>query len=164
MMRDAEHGLFEQLCVKDISRLARNTVDLLQSVRTLKSYGIETQFLTANMTSMGNSEFVLTIFGALAQEESANTSKRVKFSKKINAEKGRVPNFVYGYDKTIGKAKNEAATELTYTDLTSIADWALEGVHYCTAAKYLSGSNNAFNPNGTATRAMVAQVFMNMAA
>ena len=66
--------------------------------------------------------------------------------------------------KTIGKAKNEAATELTYTDLTSIADWALEGVHYCTAAKYLSGSNNAFNPNGTATRAMVAQVFMNMAA
>lgn len=102
MMRDAEHGLFEQLCVKDISRLARNTVDLLQSVRTLKSYGIETQFLTANMTSMGNSEFVLTIFGALAQEESANTSKRVKFSKKINAEKGRVPNFVYGYDKTKG--------------------------------------------------------------
>lgn len=71
MMRDAEHGMFEMLCVKDISRLARNTVDLLQSVRTLKSYGIETQFLTANMTSMGNSEFVLTIFGALAQEESS---------------------------------------------------------------------------------------------
>lgn len=39
----------------------------------------ETQFLTANMTSMGNSEFVLTIFGALAQEESVNTSKRIKF-------------------------------------------------------------------------------------
>ena len=88
--------------VKDISRFARNTVDLLQNVRKLKSLGIETQFLTANMTSMGNSEFVLTIFGALAQEESANTSKRVKFGKKMNAEKGRVPNIVYGYDKTIG--------------------------------------------------------------
>lgn len=37
------------------------------------------------MTSMGNSEFVLTIFGALAQEESANTSKHVKFGKKMNA-------------------------------------------------------------------------------
>lgn len=83
----------------DISRFARNTVDLLQNVRKLKSLGIETQFLTANMTSMGNSEFVLTIFGALAQEESANTSKRVKFGKKMNAEKGRVPNIVYGYDK-----------------------------------------------------------------
>lgn len=102
MMSDAEHGLFDVVVVKDISRFARNTVDLLQSVRKLKSLGIETQFLTANMTSMGNSEFVLTIFGALAQEESANTSKRVKFGKKMNAEKGRVPNIVYGYDKTIG--------------------------------------------------------------
>ena len=102
MMSDAEHGVFEMVVVKDISRFARNTVDLLQNIRKLKSLGIETQFLTANMTSMGNSEFVLTIFGALAQEESANTSKRVKFGKKINAEKGRVPNIVYGYDKTIG--------------------------------------------------------------
>ena len=52
---------------------------------------------------MGNSEFVLTIFGALAQEESANTSKRIKFGKKLNAENGRVPNLVYGYDKTPGE-------------------------------------------------------------
>lgn len=34
--------------------------------------------------------------------KSANTSKRVKFGKKINAEKGRVSNIVFGYDKTIG--------------------------------------------------------------
>ena len=102
MMSDAERGLFELVVVKDISRFARNTVDLLQNIRRLKALGIETQFLTANMTSMGNSEFVLTIFGALAQEESANTSKRIKFGKKVNAEKGRVPNFVYGYDKTVG--------------------------------------------------------------
>ena len=102
MMADADKGLFDMVVVKDISRFARNTVDLLQNVRKLKSLGIETQFLTANMTSMWNSEFVLTIFGALAQEESANTSKRVKFGKKMNAEKGRVPNIVYGYDKTIG--------------------------------------------------------------
>lgn len=102
MMADAEKGIFELVIVKDISRFARNTVDFLQNVRKLKALGIETQFLNANMTSMGNSEFVLTIFGALAQEESANTSKRVKFGKKLNAEKGRVPNMVYGYDKTIG--------------------------------------------------------------
>ena len=126
MMRDAEHGLFEQLCVKDISRLARNTVDLLQSVRTLKSYGIETQFLTANMTSMGNSEFVLTIFGALAQEESANTSKRVKFSKRINAEKGRVPNFVYGYDKTKGDYFNLKINENEVAVIRQIYQWYTE--------------------------------------
>lgn len=102
LMRDAKHEFFEMVVVKDISRFARNTVDLLNSTRQLKALNIETLFLTANMTVLGNSEFVLTIFGALAQEESANTSKRVKFGKQRNAEKGRVPNIVYGYNKTKG--------------------------------------------------------------
>ena len=126
MLEDAEHGLFDMVVVKDISRFARNTVDLLQSVRKLKSLGIETQFLTANMTSMGNSEFVLTIFGALAQEESANTSKRVKFGKKMNAEKGRVPNIVYGYDKTIGDYFNLTINEEEAEVVKQIFQWYTE--------------------------------------
>ena len=123
MMRDAEHGLFDLVVVKDISRFARNTVDLLQNIRKLKALGIETQFLTANMTSMGNSEFVLTIFGALAQEESANTSKRIKFGKKINAEKGRVPNIVYGYDKTKGDYFNLTINEQEASVIRQIFQW-----------------------------------------
>ena len=126
MMADAEQGLFDMVVVKDISRFARNTVDLLQNVRKLKSLGIETQFLTANMTSMGNSEFVLTIFGALAQEESANTSKRVKFGKKMNAEKGRVPNIVYGYDKTIGDYFNLAINKEESKVVQQIYKWYTE--------------------------------------
>ena len=126
MLADAEHGLFDMVVVKDISRFARNTVDLLQSVRKLKALGIETQFLTANMTSMGNSEFVLTIFGALAQEESANTSKRVKFGKKMNAEKGRVPNIVYGYDKTIGDYFNLTINEEEVEVIKQIFKWYTE--------------------------------------
>lgn len=126
MMSDAERGLFDMVVVKDISRFARNTVDLLQNVRKLKALGIETQFLTANMTSMGNSEFVLTIFGALAQEESANTSKRVKFGKKMNAEKGRVPNIVYGYDKTIGDYFNLTINEEEAKVIRQIYKWYTE--------------------------------------
>jgi DNA invertase Pin-like site-specific DNA recombinase len=52
IMKDAEHGLFNMLVVKDISRFARNTVDFLQNVRKLKSLGIKSPFLTANMTGM----------------------------------------------------------------------------------------------------------------
>lgn len=126
MLADAEKGLFDMVVVKDISRFARNTVDLLQSVRRLKSLGIETQFLTANMTSMGNSEFVLTIFGALAQEESANTSKRIKFGKKMNAEKGRVPNIVFGYDKTIGDYFNLSINENEAKAIRQIFQWYTE--------------------------------------
>ena len=125
-MSDAEKGLFDMVVVKDISRFARNTVDLLQNIRKLKALGIETQFLTANMTSMGNSEFVLTIFGALAQEESANTSKRVKFGKKLNAEKGRVPNIVYGYDKTIGDYFNLSINKKEADVIKQIFKWYTE--------------------------------------
>ncbi len=102
LMKDAETGLFEMVVVKDISRLARNTLDFLESIRKLKSLDIETLFLTSNQTILGNSEFVLTMFAALAQEESNNTSKRVKFGKAKNAIMGKVPNLVYGYDKING--------------------------------------------------------------
>ena len=99
LMQDAKLGIFEMVVVKDISRFARNTVDFLQSIRTLKSLGINTLFLTANMESLGESEFILTVFSALAQEESVNLSKRVKFGKKINAQKGRVPQRIFGYNR-----------------------------------------------------------------
>jgi site-specific DNA recombinase len=146
LMKDAEGGLFDMVVVKDISRFARNTVDLLQNIRKLKALGIETQFLTSNMTSMGNSEFVLTIFGALAQEESANTSKRVKFGKKMNAEKGRVPNLVYGYNKTIGDYFNLTINEQEAGVIRRIYDLYInEG---CGAAKI----SNILNREGLKTK------------
>ena len=126
LMKDAERGLFEMVVVKDISRFARNTVDLLQSTRTLKLLGIETTFLTANMTVLGNSEFVLTIFGALAQEESANTSKRIKFGKKMNAEKGKVPNMVYGYDKIPGDYFNLSINKEEAEIIRQIFRWYID--------------------------------------
>lgn len=99
MMQDAKSKKFEKVVVKDVSRFARNTVDLLQSIRELKSYGIEVDFLNNGEIMEGGSEFILTILGAMAQQESANMSKRVKFGKDITAQKGRVPNLVFGYDK-----------------------------------------------------------------
>ena len=146
MMSDAEMHLFDMVVVKDISRFARNTVDLLQNIRKLKALGIETQFLTANMTSMGNSEFVLTIFGALAQEESANTSKRVKFGKKINAEKGKVPNLVFGYDKIPGDYFNLAINEQEALVIKQIYDLYIN--YGCGAAKIA----NVLNENGIKTK------------
>lgn len=99
MMLDAKAKKFDKVVVKDVSRFARNTVDLLQSVRELKSYGVQVDFLNNGEVMEGGSEFILTILGAMAQQESANMSKRVKFGKDITAKKGRVPNLVFGYDK-----------------------------------------------------------------
>ena len=129
LMHDANTGIFDMVVVKDISRFARNTVDLLNNTRQLKALNIETLFLTSNMTVLGNSEFVLTIFGALAQEESANTSKRVKFGKQRNAEKGRVPNIVYGYDKTKGDYFNLTVNEKEAKVIQRIFDMYVNNGH-----------------------------------
>lgn len=132
LMKDAKLGLFDAVVVKDVSRLSRNTVDFLQSIRTLKSYGINTIFLTANMDTLGESEFVLTMFGAMAQEESANLSKRVKFGKKINAQKGRVPQRIFGYDRvdnfTLRINEDEAETVRTIYNLFLSGELGSHGI------------------------------------
>lgn len=99
MLRDAEDDLFDVVVVKDVSRFARNTVDLLTSVRKLKAMGINVLFVNNNQETLGESEFIITLLGAMAQEESANLSKRVKFGKDITAKRGRVPREILGYDK-----------------------------------------------------------------
>lgn len=102
LLKDAGKDIFDAVLIKDVSRLARNTIDFLTSIRRLKELGIKVIFVNYDQTSSESSEFMLTMLSAIAQEESANTSKRVKFGKRLNAEKGKVPNLVYGYDKIIG--------------------------------------------------------------
>lgn len=99
MMKDAEQKMFKMIYVKDVSRFARNTVDFLQSIRRIKSLGIEIYFISNSLGIQEGSEMYLGMLAMMAQEESANLSKKVKFGKDVTAKKGRVPNFVFGYDK-----------------------------------------------------------------
>ena len=99
LLEDAQRRLFDVVVVKDVSRFARNTVDLLTSVRKLKALGIEVLFVNNNQRILGESEFIITLLGAMAQEESANLSKRVKFGKLATSKKGRVPPKIFGYDR-----------------------------------------------------------------
>lgn len=99
MLEDAKQGKFDILVVKDISRFARNTVDCLQAIRSLKKQDVRIRFLSTGQETLGESEFILTVYASMAQEESANLSKRIRFGKEINAKKGRVPPILYGYDR-----------------------------------------------------------------
>lgn len=98
MMSDARAGKFEVLLVKDVSRLARNTYDFLKCVRELRELGIKVIYLSYGGETF-EGELVLTIMAAIAQEESHNMSRRVKFGKQAGKENGKVPNLVFGYDK-----------------------------------------------------------------
>lgn len=126
MMEGARAGAFELLLVKDISRMARNVLDFLQSVRELKHLGIDCRFLTANCSS-GEGELFLTILAAVAQEESANLSRRVKFTKDHHARLGRVPNLVYGYERKEGDLFHLTINEREASVVRRIYQLALDG-------------------------------------
>ena len=49
---------------------------------------------------------------------------------------------------------------LDYADRDAISDWAYEGVCWMSMKGVMQGDNGSFNPDGTATRAQLAKVFV----
>ena len=100
MIEDAENGKIDIILTKSISRFARNTVDLLETVRHLREIGVEVWFERENIDSMsGDGELMLSILASFAQEESRSISDNVKWGTRKRMEQG-IPNGhfrVYGY-------------------------------------------------------------------
>lgn len=100
MMEEAEAGKIDIILTKGISRWARNTVDLLESVRHLKELGVEVRFEKENINSLsGDGELMLSILASFAQEESRSISDNVKWGIRKRFENG-TPNFrnrILGY-------------------------------------------------------------------
>lgn len=100
MVEDAETGKIDIILTKSIQRFARNTVDLLETIRHLKNIGVEVRFEKENISSMsGDGELMLTILASFAQEESRSISDNVKWGTRKRMAKG-IPNGhfrVYGY-------------------------------------------------------------------
>lgn len=99
LLADSKENMFDLVVTKDVSRFARNTLDFLKGIRELKQNGVDILFLSNNKNVLGESEFILTIYAALAQQESENLSKRVCFGKNVSAKNGRTPSVIFGYDK-----------------------------------------------------------------
>ena len=101
MLTDCEAGLIDIILCKSISRFARNTVDLLETIRHLKVLGIEVHFEKENINSMsGDGELMLTILASFAQEESRSISENVKWGIRKRFEVGDPcsRNPVFGYE------------------------------------------------------------------
>lgn len=78
MLEDAEAGKIDIILTKSIQRFARNTVDLLQTVRHLKELGVEVWFEKENIhTTSGDGELMMTILASFAQEESRSISENI---------------------------------------------------------------------------------------
>ena len=100
LIADCEAGKIDIVLTKSISRFARNTVDLLKTVRHLKELGISVRFEKENIDSLsGDGEVMLTLLASFAQSESESISNNVKWGTRKRMEQG-IPNGhfrIYGY-------------------------------------------------------------------
>lgn len=114
LLSDCRAGIVDLVITKSISRFARNTVTLLQTVRELKELGIDVYFEEQNLHTVGpDGELLITILAAYAQEESLSVSENQKWRVRKNFEEGRPWNCtMLGYrnaDGTLTVAPDEAA-------------------------------------------------------
>lgn len=91
MLADCEAGKIDIILTKSISRFARNTVDLLETVRHLKNLGIEVRFEKENIHSLSeDGELMLTLLASFAQEESRSISENIKWGVRKRFQSGEI--------------------------------------------------------------------------
>ncbi len=130
MMADALDGKIDLILTKSVSRFARNTVDSLSAVRTLKEHGVEIFFEKENIwTFDGKGELLITIMSSLAQEESRSISENVKWGIRKRFENG---SFSIPYSHFLDYRKGEDGT-------MAIDDAQAETVRYI-FSQYAAGS------------------------
>lgn len=90
LLEDCRVGKIDLVLVKSISRFARNTVTLLETVRELRSLGVDVYFEEQNIHTLGaEGELMLTILASYAQEEALSVSENQKWRIRKNFKEGR---------------------------------------------------------------------------
>jgi len=105
MIEDCMAGKIDMVITKSISRFARNTLDTLQYVRQLKEKGIAIFFEKENVNTLDSKgEFLITLFGSLAQEESSNISQITRMEIAYRFQEGKV---IVNHNRFLGYTKDE---------------------------------------------------------
>lgn len=141
MIKDAQTGKIDLILVKSISRFSRNTLDLLEMVRTLKTSDVELFFEVERLSSFDpKSEMMLSIMASLAQEESRNLSENIKWGIARKMEKGE---FTLPYSRFLGYKKGRnGRPEIVRSEAKIVKRiyWLfLNGVSISRIAKILTG-------------------------
>jgi len=137
MIADCKAGEIDMVITKSISRFARNTVTLLETVRMLKAINVDVYFEEQNIHSIsGDGELMLTILSSFAQAESLSVSENMKWRIRKDFQEGKPNTFsLYGYRKENGVISvYEPEAEI----VRQIFDMYLNGMGSYNIANYLN--------------------------
>ena len=105
LIADCRVHRIDLVLTKSISRFSRDTSDCLEMVRTLTSLGVGIIFQKENIdTRSMDSEFLLTLFSSIAEEESQSISSNSKWAVQKRFQNGtfKYSKAPYGYDLVNG--------------------------------------------------------------
>ncbi len=107
MLKACWEGKIDIILTKSISRFARNTVDLLETVRELKRRGIEVRFEREKInTFTADGEFLMTLLASFAQAESENLSQNIRWTIQRKFKEGEAfSRKLFGYTWENGEAE-----------------------------------------------------------
>lgn len=89
LIKDCKKGLIDRIIVKSVSRFARNTEELLATLRMLKGMNVSVYFEEQDIdTEKLNMEMIVTFPGMAAQKESETISGNLRWSYKKRMESG----------------------------------------------------------------------------
>lgn len=100
MVADALDGKIDLILTKSLSRFARNTVDALTAIRSLKTAGVAVYFQKENINTMDSAgEFLITLMSSFAEEESRSISENVTWAVRHRYSQGiyHLPGLLLGY-------------------------------------------------------------------
>ena len=138
MIDDAKAGRIDMIIAKSASRFARNTVDLLTVTRDLKEYGCGVFFEKEKINTMSlQSEMLLTIFAAFAQEESRSISENMKRGIRQRFEIG-IPKFTVIYGLKLNGKDDWGIIEEEAEVIRTMYDLILKGYGTDRIAAYLN--------------------------
>ena len=149
LIEDCKAGKIDLIITKSNSRFARNTVTLLNTIRELKSLGVEVYFEKENIYTLDSKgELLITIMSSLAQEESRSISENVTWGQRKRFADGKV---TLPYKNFLGYKKGEdGLPEIVPKEAETVRDiykMFIEGKTVNAIANYLM-SKNILSPSG----------------
>jgi site-specific DNA recombinase len=91
LLKKAAKGKIDYIITKSISRVSRDTLEVLKITRFLRERGINMHFENEKLNSIeADKEFEITLRGMLAQDESRNMSENIQWGIQRKFEKGEI--------------------------------------------------------------------------
>jgi len=91
LLKKAANGKVDYIIAKSISRVSRDTLEVLKIIRFLRERGINMHFENEKLDSIeADKEFEITLRGMLAQDESRNISENIQWGIQRKFEKGEI--------------------------------------------------------------------------